>query len=127
VRGDARQQLAPRRRLRDEVVRPGGEGRYLALLVVARRDDEDGQPLRRRLRPQQAAQGEAVDARHLHVQQDQIARLAVEQPERVRRVRRDDDAVRPPRENLAERFARALVVVDDQQRGRAVFVSPVSG
>src|ERR1051325_6991060 len=67
VRADAREQLARARRLDDVIVRPGGEGFDLAILFIARREDDERQLLGLRLRAQQAAEREPVNAGNLYI------------------------------------------------------------
>src|SRR5205823_11446111 len=93
------------------------KGLDLAVFIVAGREDNDGQLLRGRLRAQETAQGESVNAGHFDIEHDEIAMLFVQQAESLGRVRRDENAMSRALENLAQTTTHARFVINDEQRG----------
>ena len=75
-------------------------------------DDHDRQGLVRRLDPLQRL--EAVHARHLDVEEDQVRRLALDQRDPFRPARRLEDLVALVLEDHPHRAADLRLVVDDQ-------------
>ena len=117
VRVDARKQLAGRGRLYDVIIRTRGKGFEFATLTIISRKNNDGQLLHCRLGSQEAAQRYAVDIRHLDIEHYQVAVLLVQEPERRRRIGSNHSVVTCALKDAAQVFARAQIVINDQQRG----------
>jgi hypothetical protein len=82
------------------------------------RNHTDRNALIRRIGPQSIEESDAVDERHLEVDEDRIGPLARDLIERLARGARRPDAIALQRQGLGKRQADPLVVVQDQQTDR---------